>query len=346
MGVRRGIVIDVPRDKRASETAAQKFRRAVGWTVVVVLGLWLVASVADDSIDDLEPMLGPLLETPAPDPFVVMADGQPWLFTTNTAKVNVPVLTATPDVQPPVDALPELPPWAASGRTWAPAVARVEDRWVLAFAAHHRASGRQCIGVAEATEVAGPYAPRQGPLVCDVDAGGAIDPSFITGNDGTPWLLWKADGNCCGLPTRIWSARLTPDRLGLAGEPRPLIDADLPWEEGLVEAPTMTRVRDRWLLLYSGNRFEDARYAVGAAWCRTPAGPCSKLGEPVLSSAPDHDGPGGAELVRGASDAPPTVVFHAWPPGLTGPRNGSTRTLQAGKLVVDGDTVSLEPLTG
>jgi hypothetical protein len=307
--------------------------------VLVGASLAVAASVRTDGLgEELDPLLG----EPSPDPFVIVANGEPWLFTTNMSGLNVPVSSAAAAGEPAADALPQLPPWAAPGRTWAPAVGRGDGEWVLAFSAHHRASGRQCIGVATATEVAGPYAPRPEPLVCDVEAGGAIDPSFVTGVDGTPWLLWKADGNCCGLPTRIWSAQLTSDRTALAGQPAPLLDADLPWEEGLVEAPSMARVGDRWLLLYSGNRFEDARYAIGAAWCLTPGGPCTKIGDPVLASGLDHAGPGGAEVVRGAK-APPTVVFHAWEPGTTD-RDGSTRTLHAREIVVEGDVPRLAGL--
>jgi hypothetical protein len=122
----------------------------------------------------------------AADPFVAF-DNQPWLFTTNNSAGNVPVVTRTPGVAAGVvaaDALPELPDWAEPGFTWAPAVTETDAGWVLAFTARHAATGLQCIGVATSPVVGGPYSPAAEPLVCHLDRGGSIDPSFITGDDG------------------------------------------------------------------------------------------------------------------------------------------------------------------
>jgi hypothetical protein len=41
-----------------------------------------------------------------------------------------------------------------------------------------------------------------GPIVCDVELGGSIDPSPYSDGERT-WLVWKSDGNCCGIPTTI-----------------------------------------------------------------------------------------------------------------------------------------------
>lgn len=116
--------------------------------------------------------------------------------------------------------------------------------WVLAFTALHAASGRQCIGVATSSVVGGPYDPAAEPLVCDIDRGGSIDPSFVTDDAGAQWLLYKDDGNCCGLPTTLHAVPLTPDAMVVAGLPVDLISADLSWEAGLVEAPSMAKVGD------------------------------------------------------------------------------------------------------
>jgi hypothetical protein len=283
--------------------------------------------------EELIAIIAPLQRADAPDPFVAV-DGQlAWLFTTNTPVGNVPAWRWSGDHLVATDALPRLPRWAVPGKTWAPAVTRAGGRWVMAFTAASARVDRQCIGMATAATVGGPYVPEPDPLLCDARRGGAIDPSFVTdaGAGGRLWLLFKDDGNCCGLPTAIRSVRLTADALGLAGEPRTLVGADQPWEGDLVEGPTMTEVGGRWLLLYSGNRWDAPDYAVGAAWCDGPGGPCRKQGRPALTSGGGMRGPGGTEFVASTS----VVVFHAWSEGQVGYPLGA-RGLRIGRVRVGG----------
>jgi arabinan endo-1,5-alpha-L-arabinosidase len=291
--------------------------------------------------DGLAQSTAPLRTADAADPYVAI-DDQPWLFTTNTAAGNVPVVTGglASDAVVVADALPRLPEWAEPGFTWAPAVTS-DTGWVLAFTARHAASGRQCIGVATSPVAGGPYSPAAEPLVCDIDRGGSIDPSFVTDDAGVQWLLYKDDGNCCGLPTTLHAVPLTRDATALAGPAADLISADLPWEAGLVEAPSMAKVGDRWLLLYSANRWDSAEYAVGAAWCASPAGPCEKQSAPALTAGGGLDGPGGVEFVSTSRPDRLMVTFHAWPPGEIGYGDGSTRRLQLGRVEVVGDMASI-----
>jgi arabinan endo-1,5-alpha-L-arabinosidase len=332
----------------------------------VVASGWLVGSRGDAPVSDAYPRGTPgnvvLGDPPAPpsgdeggdgtaslrradaaDPFVVV-DGRPWLFTTNNAAGNVPVVTGagTDDVVVS-DALPVLPAWSVPGFTWAPAVTPTDDGWVLAFTARHRASGHQCIGVATSPTVDGPYAPQPAPLVCDLDHGGSIDPSFVADGAGRRWLLYKDDGNCCGLPTALHTVPLNPSATALAGSPALLLTADQPWEGGLVEAPSMAEVGDRWLLLYSGNRWDTAGYAVGAAWCDTPVGPCHKQPSPALTAGAGLDGPGGVEFVSGLDSDGVAVTFHAWPDGDVGYDDGSTRRLRVGRVEITVAGVSIAP---
>jgi Glycosyl hydrolases family 43 len=140
----------------------------------------------------------------APDPFILADRGRYLLYSTQVGFHNVPVATS-PNLRhwsPPSDALPLLPTWAEWGRTWAPGVARLGGRYLLYFAAHHRNSGRQCIGVAISAAATGPFASdAPDPLVCQTHLGGSIDPHPFIDHDGTPLLLWKADGNAIGQPS-------------------------------------------------------------------------------------------------------------------------------------------------
>src|SRR5262245_22581023 len=149
----------------------------------------------------------------APDPFV-LADGRRYLlYSTQVGLHNVPVATSSDLRQwsPPSDALPQLPAWAEWGRTWAPGVTRLGGRYLLYFAAHHGASGRQCIGVAISAAADGPFvSPAPDPLVCQTELGGSIDPHPFIDTDGAPYLLWKADGNAIGQRSTLFAQRLGP----------------------------------------------------------------------------------------------------------------------------------------
>jgi Glycosyl hydrolases family 43 len=206
---------------------------------------------------------------------------------------------------------------------------------VLYFAAHHRPSGRQCIGVATSTTATGPFvsdAPL--PLVCQTELGGSIDPYPFVDRDGTAYLLWKADGNAIGQQSTLFAQRLAPDGLGFAGPRVALVTSDAVWEQPLVENPALLATRDStYLLLYSGGWWESAGYAVGFAVCASPLGPCTKATRdgPLLGSAGDEAGPGGASVVTG-SPGGPWLAYHAWDPRAIGYENGGARSLRFASL--------------
>lgn len=255
-----------------------------------------------------------------PDPDVVtLEDGSYLAFATGAGDLNIRVATSA-DLHAWTierrDALHGLPRWASPGRTWAPDVSRAADgTWVMYFAAEHTDSGRQCVGVATSTTADGMYTPVGGdPLVCPVDEGGAIDPATFTDDDGKRYLLWKTDGNCCGLDTWIEIAPLSADGRTLAGKPVRLIKQSLAWEGALVEAPTLVRHGADYVLLYSANSYADDSYAVGAARSTSLLGPYTKQPDPVLASGA-YLGPGGQDVVH--TDHGDVLVFHAWDPSVT-----------------------------
>lgn len=260
----------------------------------------------------------PLVDEDFPDPDVVEG-GDGWLaFATGTSGLNIRV-AQSPDLASWTverrDALPVLPAWASPGRTWAPDVSqRADGTWVMYVTAQDTDSGRQCIGVATSAGADGTYAPAADePLVCPVDAGGAIDPSTFTDTDGTRYLLWKTDGNCCGLDTWIEISRLSDDGLALVGETTRLLKQGEPWEGTLVEAPVLVRHDDEYALLYSANDYGGDSYATGVARSSTLLGPYTKQPEPLLSTEGSGGlfrGPGGQDVVP--TDAGDVLVFHAW----------------------------------
>jgi hypothetical protein len=282
---------------------------------------------------------GPTVIADAPDPYV-LRDGDHWyLYATSRRRSLLQVyrssdlVTWTP-LPAPLEAMPS---WSTGERQWlwAPAVVRRDDgTYVLFYTAKERTSTAQCIGVATSSSPAGPFVdPSQEPFVCQGALGGSIDPSVFTDGDGTRYLLWKNDGNCCNQPTLLWSAPLGADAASLAAAPVALLRADRAWEGDLVENPAMTWLPDGYHLFYSGNLWDTDRYATGHARCASPLGPCTKtsVGAPAFAGSGDTVAPGGAELVDGHGER--WVVYHQWAVGRVG--RGSR-----GVLLAPLDTVS------
>lgn len=278
----------------------------------------------------------------APDPDLLRVGDEWFVFTTNRFSLgwtNVPVrrsadLTTWTSVG---DALPTLGRWAEVGKTWAPAVERLGGRWVLYYTATHRASGRQCIGRAISDEPAGPYVDHWStPLVCEVAAGGSIDPETYVDASGQAWLLWKNDGNCCGLTVRLWSRRLTEDGFGLTGPSSRMVTYDRGWEAPLVEQPALVRDGSAHWFTYSARWWESSGYASGYATCSGPAGPCTKRSTsgPWHATTPHARGPGGISFALDANGGP-WMAHHGWV-GAVGYAAGGTRALFVDAVSFDG----------
>lgn len=291
-----------------------------------------------------------------PDPFVLPVGDHYYVYATNVGATNVPVLRLSQDFAETEwlgDALPRLPEWAAwhQSLTWAPAVLLRGERLVLYYTARYRAAERQCIGRAIADQPAGPFVDDSTvPFVCQLDLGGSIDPSPFVDQDGRAYLLWKNDGNCCGLSVGLWVQPLRDDGLALEGEPVQLIRRDQIWEYPLVEAPAMVEHEGVYYLFYSGNWWESHAYAVGYAVCETVTGPCEKpQKEPLFTFIPEAMGPGGQEFFRDPAGNL-WMVYHAWTAPNVGYPEGS-RSLRIepvdfvnGAPQIPGPTVDPQPL--
>jgi beta-xylosidase len=306
-----------------------------------------------------------------PDPTIVNAGAGGYLaFSTNsiypyadaplvpTAQSSCPagfVCASTTDLGTwtrgnPTDALARPPAWQMDPyhplrlQNWAPAVHEFGGTWVLYFTAPDP-SGDECIGAATSSAPQGPYAPVDaGPIQCDFGAGGSIDPSVVVDDNGTPWLLWKTDGNCCQLPVYIRSRQLAPDGLSFApgSSAQILIGMDQAWEDGSaggqqpwkkgVEGPAMVRASDAYWLFYAGNWWDSGAYGIGYARCTSPAGPCAKPHRgPLIGSGAQGAGPGGADTFVDQSGQT-WIVYHAWDPSAVGSAANGTRTMRLSRL--------------
>ena len=282
------------------------------------------------------PLFVPVLTTDFPDPFVLPHAGGYLAYATNggASHANVQMARSTDLVNWSVartgdkfhDAMPVLPAWAERGRTWAPEVIALGDRYLLYFTARERASKRQCVGVATSADPRGPFVSASpAPLVCQRGEGGTIDSSPFRDADGALYLLYKSDGNNPAVlrPSRIFSQALSADGLTLTGPATPLLTNETKWEWRVVESPTMVRnPAGGYTLFYSGNHFgweADQRlsnYSMGYARCVGPLGPCTKASEnPILRSYNTKaegclSGPGHQTVF--AAGGRQFLVFHAW----------------------------------
>lgn len=293
---------------------------------------------------------GPLMPTTAastavhpsdfPDPFILRANGAYWAFSTQVGPTAIPMMRSQDLLtwERVGDALQRAPEWATWGHNWAPSVLARGSTYVLYYTTRHTATGLQCISRVASVLPQGPYIDvSEGPLVCQTRRGGSIDPSPFVDADGRAYLLWKSEGTLAGEPTRIWVRQLSEDGLRFVGDgPVQLLEQRLPWEFPIIEGPSMALVDGRYHLLYSGNRWETAGYAVGHAVCESVLGPCrSGVEGPVLSSRPGEAGPGGQEFLQ-LESGEQVLVHHAWEPDAVG-YPGGARRLHLTSLRIGGD---------
>jgi beta-xylosidase len=263
------------------------------------------------------------------DPFVLRVGGTYYAYATQWRDTNVQVITSTDLVRwsTPHDALPRLPEWAAWGHTWAPAVLARRDRYVLYYTVRDRASNRQCISSAISTSPAGGFVDRSaGPLVCQLDHGGSIDPYPFVDDDGRAYLLWKSDDNALGRKTSVWAQRLSDDGLALAGVPVHVLGEAYAWQAPSMEGPAMTRSGNTYYLFYGANWWASSTAGIGYATCTTPLGPCvdRATNGPWLGTHTNAVGPSGPAFFTDLAGL--HVAYHAWTGGV-GYGKGGVRSL-------------------
>jgi beta-xylosidase len=230
----------------------------------------------------------------------------------------------------PTDPLPtpNFPRWATTGTTWAPVVVEDNGQYLMYYTVRQVSSGRQCISVATASTPGGPFADSSvGPLVCQLDHFGSIDPSVFT-SGGTRYLLWKSDDNAVGLPTHLWGQQLGATGHSLVGRPRRLLDQTENWQVPAIEGPDMIAVGSTYYLFYGAGPWDTGNAAIGYAICYSPLGPCSNqsVGQAWLASRPGANGPSGPAAFRDLNGVT-RLAYHAWPDKTGYGPIGNMRTL-------------------
>ncbi|MEO8874473.1 MAG: family 43 glycosylhydrolase, partial [Polyangiaceae bacterium] len=256
----------------------------------------------------------PVIPTDCPDPGVLYDGSQYVLSCTSGGAANAFPIYVSPDLvswtqKGNIFPSAAKPAWA-TGDFWAPEIHKVGSHFVAYFSARNK-DGKLSVGAASAKTALGPFTAQAAPLIHDANMG-LIDASEFTDSDGTPYVLWKEDGNAIGQPTPIHARKLTADGLSLAPTATAtLITNDQAWEGPLVEGPFMIAHGGNYYLFYSGNGYATTKYAVGVAKASSPLGPFTKMAAPMLTSAGPWAGPGHCSVL----DTPggdTAMVFHAW----------------------------------
>jgi beta-xylosidase len=266
-----------------------------------------------------------------PDPFVVTAGSTYWAYSTGSGGRNLQVMSSG-DLHAwttPADPLPVLPGWAQAGFTWAPGVLERGVFFVMYYTVRQASSGRQCLSVATSLRPGGPFDDRSsGPLVCQLNHGGSIDPNPFVAPNGTAYLLWKSDDNAIGQATNLWAAPLSLSGLTLAAAPSLMLtEKPRSWQVPVVEGPAMVANGRRYYLFYGANNWDSANAAIGYATCASPLGPCTdaSTSSPWLASRGTAVGPSGPAIFID-STGKTRLAYHAWT-GAVGYNNGGVRSL-------------------
>jgi beta-xylosidase len=299
----------------------------------------------------------PVIDANFADPFILEDDGAWYAYATGNLTWNIQV-TRSDDLvtwEPTKEALPKLPLWqpVSKGLTWAPEVIKTEAGYVMHYTTRDVQAGKQCLSVATSETPEGPFTDTsEEPLVCQVDLGGSIDSSPFRDEDGSLWLVWKNDGNCCGKHTHFYVAPLDESGRTLTGKAVDVgLDNDRPWERNLIEAPQIIRDRETYYLFYSANDYGSPNYAVGYATSDDVEGPYVDAKEnPILETAGEAAGPGHQTVVED-DDGELWMAYHAWDPDRVGDSVGGRRalwidrlTFEDGKPVVHGPTTDPQPV--
>jgi beta-xylosidase len=249
-------------------------------------------------------------EQDATDPYMLKIKDRYYLYTSEgTSFLNAPLWVGTKlgHWSSPIEVLPNLPGWAASGLTWAPDVQKVAGGWALYFSAALRgvSPSTHCIGSAFARSPTGPFVPTAHPFICQLTHRGSIDARVFVESDGHLVMLWKSEDNANpSVPgpdqdgfTGIYAQDLSADGKTLLGTPTKIFSPSEPWEATIVEAPDMIEAWGTYWLFFSGNWYDSTSYAIGVAQCQSPFGPCTDPNPtPFLSSNMQGAGPGEESL--------------------------------------------------
>ena len=232
-------------------------------------------------------------------------------------------------------ALPSAPAWQVANTQWAPGVFYYGGHFVLFYAAQVRANGKRCLSVASGDSPTGPFVDRtSGPIICQTDIGGSIDPQPFIDADGSAWLYWKNNDGSSPAVSKVWASPLGTDGMTPIAAAREVMAKNrerYPWQT-TVDNPQMVLANGVYYLFHTGGDFEgNGSYTTGYAVCAGPLGPCTTAKDPILGSYGNVAGPGGG-TVAGDGAGHWWISYHAWSSACTSYSCGGKRRFYVAPL--------------
>ncbi|KAG9579627.1 glycoside hydrolase family 43 protein, partial [Aureobasidium melanogenum] len=263
-----------------------------------------------------------------PDPSIIKVNGTWYAFATHTRGTDIKIQVAqsvnfedwtvvrNADGSQ-FDALPVLPAWVrmANYLTWAPDVQQLDDgsfiMYYSATAAARPDGSKHCVGAATSPTILGPYTGLADALFCPLSRGGAIDASGFKDRNGKRYVVYKVDGNsighggACGntvapiVGTPLMLQPVAADGHTFTGNAVALLDNDGAADQGILEAPVLTRSRAGvYFLFFSSGCFATSGYTVSYATATNLTGPYTRASSPLFRTG-DGNGlkaPGGMSV--------------------------------------------------
>ncbi len=247
-----------------------------------------------------------------PDPFVLQYRGKFYAYATETSGCHGFQCMESKDlVHWKWLGSAFQPPWSPA-HYWAPEVDRYQGKFYMVYSALNPQTNKHDIGIAIASQPAGPFHQAAILVHTGPDNSGSIDADLYFQKNGVPWLLYSREN-----PRSIVIQQLDKDLMHTIGEPIELVHPDRPWENGVNEAPTLIKHGSRYVLFFSAGVYEsdnkaDASYCVCWAESRNLLGPYTKAPGTLLHSIPGKVYSPGHQCVIKLKDGSMWMLYHGW----------------------------------
>ena len=247
------------------------------------------------------------------DPFVLLADGQYWHYSTNDPEGYR------------VQVSDDLVHWEDRGYClhkndvtgekwfWAPEILALDGKYYMVYTADEH------LGLAVADSPAGPFVQTKKEWLSEKNA---IDGHFHIAPDGAVYLYYvRFDRGNVIYGVRLADSTASFAQLAAAGDLRidetaevRLMETEEEWETHMgrvAEGPFVLRHGGKYYLTYSANDYQSPRYAIGYAVSDEPLGPYRKYpGNPILQRKEPITGVGHHSFTTSKDGSRLICVYH------------------------------------
>lgn len=263
------------------------------------------------------PFSNPVIAADSPDPDVLYYDSMYYLYSTayRYSVYQSPDLVNWEYVGTCVDELT----WDIEDKNWwAPDVEEYNGKFYMMASANHK------LGLAVSDSPVGPFVTVGEPFFTEF----SIDGHLFIDDDGTAYVYFNGENFAdAEYPASIYGMKIDLETYTIDKSTLTSLIHPEGWERrrgesspGTTEGPYILKHNGLYYLIYSGNAYENERYAVGYAVSESPLGPFVKYeGNPIMRSTSNIMGPGHnsfAEMPNGEI----YIVYHHWSniPGVSG----------------------------